>query len=77
LCDRRKGVHAADWFRLPPGLILSTSRFSFSTAFLASLLGLAALGHGLLAVLAMREKSTTSDELAHVTGGYTFDHWND
>ena len=56
---------------------MSTSRFSFSTAFLASLLGLAALGHGLLAVLAMREKSTTSDELAHVTGGYTFDHWND
>ncbi len=25
----------------------------------------------------MREKSTTADELAHVTGGYTFDHWND
>ncbi|MDB6113721.1 MAG: hypothetical protein JWQ62_666, partial [Lacunisphaera sp.] len=25
----------------------------------------------------MREKSTTADELAHITGGYTFDHWND
>ena len=25
----------------------------------------------------MREKSTTSDELAHVTGGYTFNHWDD
>ena len=25
----------------------------------------------------MREKSTTADEIAHVTGGYTFDHWND
>lgn len=25
----------------------------------------------------MREKSTTADELAHVTGGYTFNHWND
>ncbi len=36
-----------------------------------------ALGHALLAVLAMREKSTTADELAHVTGGYTFNHWND
>jgi hypothetical protein len=35
------------------------------------------LGHGLLAVRAMREKSTTSDELAHVTGGFTFNHWND
>lgn len=25
----------------------------------------------------MREKSTTSDELAHVTGGFTYDHWHD
>lgn len=25
----------------------------------------------------MREKSTTADELAHVTGGYTFNQWND
>ena len=36
-----------------------------------------ALGHGLLATLAMDEKSTTSDEIAHITGGYTFNHWND
>ncbi len=35
------------------------------------------LGHAALATLAMREKSTTADELAHVTGGYTFNHWND
>jgi hypothetical protein len=44
---------------------------------LGSLVLVAALGHGLLALLAMREKSTTADELAHVTGGYTFNHWND
>lgn len=25
----------------------------------------------------MRDKSTTADELAHVTGGYTFNRWND
>lgn len=25
----------------------------------------------------MVEKSTTSDEIAHVTGGYTFNHWDD
>ncbi len=44
------------------------------------LLGLAlllALGHAGLATFAMREKSTTADELAHVTGGYTFNHWHD
>lgn len=50
----------------------------FSTATLALLIALAlALGHAALATFAMREKSTTSDELAHVTGGYTFNHWND
>jgi hypothetical protein len=38
---------------------------------------LLALGHAVLATMAMREKSTTADELAHVTGGYTFDHWHD
>ncbi|NBR57837.1 MAG: phospholipid carrier-dependent glycosyltransferase [Opitutaceae bacterium] len=26
---------------------------------------------------ASRGQSTTSDELAHLTGGYTFNHWND
>ena len=25
----------------------------------------------------MREKSTTADELAHITGGFTFNHWHD
>lgn len=38
---------------------------------------LLALGHAMLATFAMREKSTTADELAHVTGGYTFNHWQD
>lgn len=38
---------------------------------------LLALGHAALATLASREKSTTADELAHVTGGYTFNHWHD
>ncbi|HEX2862218.1 MAG TPA: phospholipid carrier-dependent glycosyltransferase [Lacunisphaera sp.] len=38
---------------------------------------LLALGHAALATFAMRDKSTTVDELAHVTGGYTFNHWND
>ncbi len=56
---------------------MSTFRPRFSTAFLATVVLLIALGHGLLAVRAMRQKSTTSDELAHVTGGYTFNHWND
>ncbi len=44
------------------------------------LIGLAllfALGHATLATFASREKSTTADELAHVTGGYTFNHWHD
>ncbi len=38
---------------------------------------LAALGHSLLALLAVREKSGTSDEMAHLVGGDTFNHWND
>ena len=38
---------------------------------------LLALGHAALATFAMREKSTTADELAHITGGYTFNHWQD
>ncbi len=38
---------------------------------------LLALGHAALAVWAMRGKSTTADEIAHVVGGYTFNHWND
>jgi hypothetical protein len=38
---------------------------------------LLAFGHAAVATFAMRDKSTTADELAHVTGGYTFNHWND
>jgi hypothetical protein len=44
---------------------------------LTGLVLLLALGHAALATLASREKSTTADELAHVTGGYTFNHWHD
>ncbi|HWA27702.1 MAG TPA: glycosyltransferase family 39 protein [Lacunisphaera sp.] len=46
-------------------------------SWLTGLVLLLALGHAALATLASREKSTTADELAHVTGGYTFNHWND
>ena len=60
-----------------PGLTVPLFHHRFSSAFLIALLLLISLGHGLLAVIAMREKSTTSDELGHVTGGYTFNHWND
>lgn len=45
--------------------------------YLVAIALLVALGHAGLATLAMREKSTTADELAHITGGYTFNHWND
>ena len=41
------------------------------------LAGLLALAHAWLAISASRGQSTTSDELAHLTGGYTFNHWND
>jgi hypothetical protein len=34
-------------------------------------------GHAVVATRAMRAKSTTADELAHVTGGYTFNRYND
>ena len=56
---------------------LSTSRPRFLRACLVALVLLAALGHSLLSLRAMREKSTTADEMAHITGGYTFNHWND
>ncbi len=48
-----------------------------ATFWLTALALLLALGHAGLATRAMREKSTTSDELAHITGGYTFNHWAD
>ncbi len=54
-----------------------SSRPAFADTCLMLLLLALALGHGLLATLAMDEKSTTSDEIAHITGGYTFNHWND
>ncbi len=57
--------------RLPP------SSSSLPPPRLIALALLFALGHAVLAVWAMREKSTTADEIAHVTGGYTFNHWHD
>ena len=48
-----------------------------SPRLLCGLAVLLALGHATLAVLAMRDKSTTSDELAHLTGGYTFNQLDD
>ena len=38
---------------------------------------LIALGHGIVAWTGMRGKSTTADEIAHVTGGATFNRFND
>ncbi len=38
---------------------------------------LLAVGHGFIAVRALQEKSTTGDEIAHLTGGYNFNHWDD
>jgi hypothetical protein len=58
-------------------LMPRSSRPAFADTCLMLLLLALALGHGLLATLAMDEKSTTSDEIAHITGGYTFNHWND
>ena len=77
MCAPGKTVHAAYWPQRDSGRRLSTSRPRSSPAFLAALVLLIAVGHGALAVLAMRHKSATADELAHVTGGYTFNHWND
>lgn len=34
-------------------------------------------GHVWLSNRAMADKSTTADEIAHLTGGYTFNHWDD
>ncbi|HEY4246276.1 MAG TPA: glycosyltransferase family 39 protein [Lacunisphaera sp.] len=34
-------------------------------------------GHLWLSNRAMADKSTTADEIAHLTGGYTFNHWDD
>lgn len=36
-----------------------------------------ALVHAAVATIGSPEKSTTADELAHVTGGYTFNRWHD
>jgi hypothetical protein len=47
------------------------------TGLLWSFLILLASAHAAVAYVSTREKSTTSDEIAHVTGGYAFNHWND
>jgi 4-amino-4-deoxy-L-arabinose transferase-like glycosyltransferase len=56
---------------------LRPTRSTFPSSGLTWLALLLALGHAVLATFAMREKSTTADELAHLTGGYTFNHWQD
>jgi hypothetical protein len=56
---------------------LSSTRPIFPSLPLVLVALLLALGHASLATLASRVKSTTADELAHITGGYTFNHWND
>jgi len=60
-----------------PGLRLPFLRSTPLPSGLTWLALLLALGHAVLATFALREKSTTADELAHVTGGYTFNHWRD
>lgn len=62
---------------LPPARRLSLPRPPLPSLWLTGLALLLALGHAGLATFASREKSTTADELAHVTGGYTFNHWHD
>ena len=71
-----KPVHTADAAPMP-STRLSTFFITRSPAFLYCLGLLLALGHALLAVSAVREKSMTSDELGHLTGGYTFDQLQD
>ena len=58
---------------MPP----TPNSFSRSPRFVTVLAVLLALGHALLSLLAMRDKSTTSDELAHITAGYTFNQLDD
>ena len=52
-------------------------RLSLHSIGLVTLALLLAFGHAALAIYADRDKSTTSDEIAHVTGGFTFNHWQD
>jgi hypothetical protein len=61
----------------PPAHRVSPARPLSPSLWLTGLALLLALGHAGLATFAAREKSTTADELAHVTGGYTFNHWHD
>jgi Dolichyl-phosphate-mannose-protein mannosyltransferase len=56
---------------------LRNLRQLLAPSWLTALAVLLALGHAALATQAMRDKSTTADEIGHVTGGYTFNHWND
>lgn len=58
----------------PPRLNIRKRSPTFVLFTLALLL---ALGHAVLATFAMRAKSTTADEVGHLTGGYAFNTWND
>lgn len=51
--------------------------FRFQSVLLVCLALALATFHAIVAINAGREKSTTADELAHITGGYTFNHWHD
>jgi len=74
---RRNGTCPYCLSNPPSGSRLRFTRSFFAPSGLTCLALLLALGHAALATLAMREKSTTADELAHVTGGYTFNRWHD
>jgi 4-amino-4-deoxy-L-arabinose transferase-like glycosyltransferase len=73
-CAPRRNVSI---LHIHPGFRLRSTRPPFVPSGLTWLALLLALGHAVLASLAMRGKSTTADELAHVTGGYTFNRWHD
>src|SRR6218665_2198233 len=54
---------------------MTSARFTFFTPWVAAFI--LALLHVWLAGSAMREKSCTSDEIAHITGGFTFNRLDD
>lgn len=74
MCAAPETVHTASQ---PSGPRLPSTRPLPPPTWLIVVALLLALGHAALATWAMRDKSTTADELAHVTGGYTFNRWND
>jgi hypothetical protein len=47
------------------------------TPYLIGIVAFLCATHFWLSNRAIAEKCTTADEIAHITGGYTFNHWND